>query len=562
MPQWDRHWLLGILGSLVLLAASVTLSLWYLASLFALPQQFGLPPLNGLGEQGGTVIWVGGIGGLTLFFSSQGARRRGRARQSALGGGPSGIPLATVAADPACTPDATHLPLALPWRRRPRGREWAAASLMTLIAGSFFGFLFALPALLGIGLQTLGEYMARHSIADLIATVLLLAFDICLAVAGLVALVVALTSRLGPEYGVVADDEGIRALHLKGPGPRLRWSDVRLVEVAQCSSNKDARIFTVYGPRASVYWWDFKKPPRKRRRPEISREEFEGRQQALLALLASRTGLQPRTFSTQLVCDDELAARPLPTHRYRVLAYGIGYGLAGVLLLLAAAVLVLPLTHNPLLDGYAALTSALAGITLVVIVTQALRPARTSSPQHGERYTLPIVPRLAADPMDVTYRRPFTGRLQDAAIGLVLLCDAVPAVLAQVNLPAVPPLAFATHVVALLLFLVAFIGLFALFNAIGGRRTTLTASAGGLSERAGRTTTLLSWGAIVSLRLELEKGAPDSFTALGRDGETISWPARGVIWQAGHPGLPSITPEELAAIVVQQSGVHLTVKDA
>jgi hypothetical protein len=206
MPQWDRYWLLGILGSLVLLAASVILGLWYLASLFALPQQFGLPPLNGLGEQGGIVIWVGGIGGLTLFFGSLGARRRVRARRSALGGGPSGIPLATIAADPAHTPDAAQLPLVLPWRRRPRGREWAAVLIVTLITGSGPALLLALPVLFGIGLQTLGEYMAHSSIADLIAVVLYLAFDICLAVTGLVALVVALTSRLGPVYGVVADD--------------------------------------------------------------------------------------------------------------------------------------------------------------------------------------------------------------------------------------------------------------------------------------------------------------------------------------------------------------------
>jgi hypothetical protein len=148
------------------------------------------------------------------------------------------------------------------------------------------------------------------------------------------------------------------------------------------------------------------------------------------------------------------------------------------------------------------------------------------------------------------------------AIGLVLLLDIVPAVAAQVNLPASPPLAFATRAVADLLLLIALIGLFAIFNASSGRRTTLTASTDGLRERQGRETTQLPWDAIVWLSVELEKGTPDAFTALSHDGETITWPARGTIWQPGRSGQPPLSPEELAAIVAQRSGVPLTIEEA
>lgn len=274
MPQWDRYWPLGLAGSLALLTASATLSVWYLASLFALPQQLGLPPLTDPGQMGGDVIWIGGIGGLQLFFISRGARRRARMRRLALGGDLSVMPLATITADPANAPDAAHLPLVLPWRRKPRGREWAMPAMMTLVFGSGPGTLLTLAVLPGIGWQTFGEYMVHHSIGDLIALVLLVAFETCLAVMTLVAFVSALTSQLGPEYGVVADNEGISTVHLKGQGPRLGWGDVRLLEVSQVFGRW---IVTLYGPRARVYWQDFD-TPRKRMRLEISHEEFEDRE--------------------------------------------------------------------------------------------------------------------------------------------------------------------------------------------------------------------------------------------------------------------------------------------
>lgn len=225
-----------------------------------------------------------------------------------------------------------------------------------------------------------------------------------------------------------------------------------------------------------------------------------------------------------LTANEESAQRP--TRNYRALAYVVGYGLAGGLVLLAAAVLALPLTYNPLLDGYAATTTALAGIILMIFVRQALKPAPTSSPQHGVEYALPVAPPLAAELVEVSYRRRLMGRLQDGIIGLVLLLDIVPAVAALFLIhdhPShFPPLAFATRAVADLLFLIAPIGLFAIFIAISSGRTTLTASPDGLRERDGRTTTHLPWDTIVWLDLELEKGSPDHFMALSRYGEIIT----------------------------------------
>lgn len=570
MPQWDRYWPLGLLSSVLLLTASILLSTWYLASLFALPQQFGLPPLAGLGQMGGSIIWVGGFGGLGLFVSSRAAHRRARLRRVALGGDPSVMPLATIVPDPAHAPDAAHRPLMLPWRRTPRGREWGTPLLLTLLMSPAPVFIavvtFVFPTLIGWSVQDEIAYLAHRpmdNIIDAAAMALLLALETCLAVNALVALVRALTSRLGPAYGVVADDEGISTLHLKGQGPRLRWADMRLLEVSQpIKSGGGARFFTIYGPdpRTSVYWQYFRQPRRKRLRLESSREEFETRQRSLLALIASRTSLQPRTFSVELTRDEELARQPVRSYRW--LAYSLRYGLVGVPLLLAVAVLALPLTHNPLLDGYAATTSALFGIAVLVSFRRTLMPGRAPSPPPAPRYTLPAAPPLATEPIEVTYRRRFTGRLQDFAIGLVLVPDVVPAFAAELNAGSFPLQGFAMHVVAFLTFLLALVGIAALINAFTGRRATLAASTSGLTERRGRDKMELPWDSILLLELELDKDEPEQFSVLSRDGDTLTWPARGVIWRPSRPGHPLISAEELAAVVAQRSGVQLTIKEA
>jgi len=564
VPQWDRYWPIGLASSVLLMAASLTLSVWYLASLFALPQLVGLPPLTDPGELGSDVIWLGGFGGLSLFFASRAARRRSRLRRLALGGDVSMMPLASIVANPANAPDATHLPLVLPWRRKPRGREVGIWLFLLLWVGILLAFEISVVVLVAwftdTDLGTMLGYLMRGSVVDNVIFAAILIVVMGFAVLGLIGLIHALTSRLGPEYAVVADDEGIAALHLKGQGPHLRWSEIRLLEVSRMSARGKERIFTVYGNDRSRSWHDFEKPPRKRFRPDIPREEFTSRQRALLALVTARTGLQPRTLSTSVMRDDKLAKRRNPN--YRAIAYGVGYGVAGMLLLLAIAILALPLTHNPLLDGYAASTMALAGFGIMMIVRRALTPQRRRSAQPFLPYALPVAPPLGQESMELIYRRGLGSRLQYLAIGCALTLDIVPAFVAQINLPQSPPLAFATRSIASLLFLVGLIGIAAIFIALGRSSTRITVGASGLGERDGRKKTQIAWDAIVLVSAELERGMPKTFLVLGRDGAIITWPARGAIWRPSSPVQQFISPEELAALVVARSGVHLTTKEA
>jgi hypothetical protein len=564
VPQWDRYWPIGLASSVVLMAASLTLGVWYLASLFALPQRVGLPPLNDPGELGGDVIWLAGPGGFSLFFASHAARKRSRLRWLALRGDVSKMPLASVVTDPSDAPDAAHLPFPLPWRRMPRGRE-VGFWLFLLLWGSVlliveFAVLVLVAQLTNTDLGTMLGSLVQADIIDDVVLAILLVVVMGFVVLGLIGLIRGLRSPLGPKYALVAGGEGIAALHLKGQGPRLRWGEIRLLEVSRMSARGNERIFTVYGNGRSISWHDFEKPPRKRFRPDIPREEFTCRQRALLALIATRTGLQPRTFSTALMRDDELAKRRSPNSRASV--YVVGYGVATLLFLLAMAILALPLTHNLLLNGYAAATTAVSGLGLAAMVRRTLGPRRAGPAQPSLPYALPVAPTAGLESFDLMSRRGLGSRLKEFAIGFALTLDIVPAFAAQANLPDSPLLAFATRAVADLIFLVSIIGMGAIAIALGRSSTHIIVEAGGLGERAGRKATQLAWDAIVLVSAELERDTPKSFLALGRDGEIITWPVHGAIWESKSPLQSHISPEELAALVVARSGVQLTTKEA
>lgn len=560
MPQWDRYWPMGRLAALVMLATSGGLDVWYLASLIGLPQRLGLPPLTDLGDMGGDVIWIGGPGGLALLGWSRDARRRTLARRRARNGEEGAIRLASIVPDPADAPPESALPLELVWRRKPRGREWVPLFIVTLFFGSVPVLLVATGLIFGASPQNLGNFLFQGPNGDVIMIAILASFFVSGMVASFIALILALASRLGPPYGVMADEHGIRQLHLKGPGSLLRWSDIHWIEVFQFSTDAQ-RVFSAFGTKASIYWEDFTRVRRRGRRVRIDFKELELRQRAVLALVAARTGRQPRSFSLALMRDEDIPE--VPRRKCRLLAYSFGYSVAAVLLALPVAVLSLPLTHFALLNYYAAVTCAAAGMGIGVIVRRALNP-RTRPIGDEVQFTLPVESPLNSDPVTVSYRRALASRLHDAAIGVPLVLDLVPAFagIASATHSYISPLAaFATRVVASLVFFVAMVGVAAIIIALQSGRATLTLDTNGLSERAGRKMLRFSWHEIVAVNVALERGQPESYFALSRSGETINLPARNAVWRAPELGQQTLSPNELAALVVARSGATLLVKD-
>jgi hypothetical protein len=543
MPQWDRWWPLGLAGGVALLAAGATLGLWYLASLFAVP---GLP-LPASHDNSGLVLYICLLGAMWLLSRSLAARRRVHARRAALAGDVTVMWPSIIQADAAQRPDVSELPITLAWRPRPKRRGWGGWLLLALIVSTV---VIAIPVVLAL-LAPWPWTIAIPSITDLLEglffIVLFFAQWICLVVGAIgawVAFAKAVSAPLGPVYGVRADDDGIRTLHLLGEGPLLHWSDVRLFEV---SGSARRRVFSVYAADAMIWWQSVTVPDLANTAPEMDRRD---RQWRLLALAVARLGQQPVTCTPALIRE---APPGRLARRYRLRAYSISLGLPLVLFVVAAASLVLPLSPLAWLNWYAALSTALMGVAIM----WATRMALWVSPRLP--YALPAAPALPAEPLTFTFSRTTSNRFRDIGIGVLCLLNVIPVAVASFNLPASPAQAYRVQVVDTALIIVLVIGLIALINGLGSGRTHLKIQRDGLATTHGYKATWLEWGAIVRLQLEMLGGRPLQFIATGRDGETIGWPARDVVWRVAGRGQPPLSPDELAALVAARSGAALVI---
>ncbi len=94
---------------------------------------------------------------------------------------------------------------------------------------------------------------------------------------------------------VIAYPNGLHYFPSIGRSQLLRWSDVRLWEIAL---EGQVRIYRVYGPQLRLEWRDPPAPPLI----WLSlKEHFAERQQALINLIAQRTSLVPRTLQKELM---------------------------------------------------------------------------------------------------------------------------------------------------------------------------------------------------------------------------------------------------------------------
>jgi hypothetical protein len=100
-----------------------------------------------------------------------------------------------------------------------------------------------------------------------------------------------LPAKRGKPHGVMTSDEGITSQPQVGRRRFIRWDDMRLLEVADSS-------FSLYGRDATIQWYNT--GPNNWVETGTTDEEFSRRHQMLLALIAVRAGLVPRTFSKSL----------------------------------------------------------------------------------------------------------------------------------------------------------------------------------------------------------------------------------------------------------------------
>jgi hypothetical protein len=541
MPQWDRWWPLGVAGGLVLLAAAVPFGLLYLALLAGLP---GTPPASAAGVNGFAILfWCAPAGGWLLSISRR-ARQRARACRLAMRGDQSAMALSYISATVLRLPETGDLPVTLAWRHRATAREWGWWLMLALGSSTVVALFIGLQVVFPGDLWSMFVVSAYNTLAEVVTNLLAFAGLMLVTVVAWAGVIQTASDPLGPPYAVRADDTGIRALHALGEGPLMRWSDVRLFEVSNQYGLPTREMFCLYTSDKAVWWVDTEDLENESAAAEVDRLDCQRR---LLAMIVERTGMEPRTCTPALM-------RELSTRHSRWWVHPIRYVLPLALFLISIASLVLPLTPIVALNAYAAATIALVGAVIVWGGRQGREPPAAVP------YALTAVPALPEELVVVVYGDAFRRRLQFAGIGLIFLLDAVPAVSAFSNVPAAPTPAFRVQFIAWSLTALAIIGLVVFAIGVLSNRTRLYIESTGLLESEGRTSTWLAWDDIVDLSVKMSQGGPASFTALRRDGKSITWPARNVIWKGSGRTPAPISPDELAAIVAERSDVRLLIE--
>lgn len=360
------------------------------------------------------------------------------------------------------------------------------------------------------------------------------------------------TAELHTTRGVVSADAA--GLHFHRIGTRrhdvsVLWGEARLLEVWHSSvGQQQVRGFSLYGQRAKIEW-------RLPRSPHARLQKQTDAEAALLAAIHTHTGLAPRTLAPALRAPDVYpVARAGPKPR--------GIILLIVVVLLpfaaAAATMMLPLTIEPELNAYVALTFGVLGLLLVVASALALSELVTRAPLPDPGAILPP----GAPPPDTSgtgiyalrWRERFVTRLGQAALGLLFAGNIVVLlhIMFGAEVAGADAMKFALNFA---LGAVAVLGVLLLLAAPFTGRSLITADATGL--HSGRQT--LRWAEVEEVVVRVPSRTVASFKVVGDAGEvTIDWPAK--VHATPQRGTQVVTPSELAALVVGRSGKALRVE--
>jgi hypothetical protein len=122
-----------------------------------------------------------------------------------------------------------------------------------------------------------------------------------------------LPTQFGRPFGVNADEEGISARTQFGARARLRWDDVRLVEISVAKDSPMVSAagyaYTIYGPHSEIEWRDSYARESLPEYEPVGMTTGDAQSQArrLLAVAMARTGLplhaQPEAAITRRASD-------------------------------------------------------------------------------------------------------------------------------------------------------------------------------------------------------------------------------------------------------------------
>ncbi len=627
MPTRDRHWRAQLIGGLVTMMVACALGVALVVSQLQLFQVEGyslgdllspprihwlILPLLGSTAMLGSLV----LRGYGLWRDGRRAHVRYQGRVAAMRGDPSAMPLAreqVVAANPADAPDLRGSPLALTWRH-------------TTIAYRVYVPLFGLAILVFLALAGLPLFLFWLAATTPTTTppplwgwIILYGVIGFLLVASL--LVVGLFTRelidLRHPRGVVVTEEGIAYYTAHHPPRLLRWEDLRLFEIAtpdrpQSSSES---FYVLHGLYGEAQWVT---TPRNTAfiTYDAPNDELARRQQALLDLIAARTGLRARTFAATMQQRDEQDADAVVDQQTeqpsRHTQQTINLVLFIVCLLIigpsAALIVIGGMTTSPLMNLIVA--GALLSLLLAVALgalraylrdrssNQQPDPTMRNQPPNDSTMAVsavkakapPSVVALADGHVTLAFAEGISvgAYLGLVAVSLAMSVCALPelsATIAWLGARVAPLRALtsaaptitgngiglqgvASQCGAIVLAAIGVLGCFMLCFSIVPYRAVLSADATGLYRRHRRKTTQLAWRQIAEIEAQRTGGGYERFTVTNSGASvSITWQAdpnthrslttrdiRGI----GTPIQP-ITAHELAALVVKRSRVALIV---
>jgi hypothetical protein len=561
MPTVDRYWWAETLFALVLAAGAIVAAVLPVLTVL---------PLKTFGEDiSGNLLAVLATGllllltALVLAFMSVRARYRARMRRSVFRGMQDAIPMSRLTVHPEAAPDVATEPLVLEWIVSAR-TKLARGQLLVLHGLLLLATLVLSEAYLALVLRE--EHPTGPSDVPRILTIAGMVLVAVLTVVLLGIIGRALPTLFGRPFGITASDGGIMAKTMFGSNRRLRWEDMRLLEVAT-SRTPGGRQFFLQGGRVTISWSNVEANSRDFRPHGMTAEEMTVRVQAMLDLINARTGLAPRTFTKTLRAADT-AASPVDS---RVMTFLALLVLATFTCGVAVGAVVVPLTTLHALNLDVASSLAIVALVLMAVAFRRLmlRPTRDKQPDVLQSST-PLS--LGDSDYELAYGFPPSRRLAFTTLGAVLLVNLAPLLLVwlPIMLYSLLPRATRQYTPSALSAALAYIvgiyggtGLALLRSAVRNGNIRVHAGAKALTDIVGKQSHSLPWGTIERVEEHRRNGRALSYEAIGEGGEIkiirMAEPSRlRQLLPTGNT-LP-IAPDELTRFVAQRSGKPIDVR--
>lgn len=595
MSFLERHWWIGLVGSLIAAAAMVIAPIVVLQQLLPLDIELGNSLTKDFLLAGAfaTILFVSLL--MLASFTVRG-RYRARLRAEALRGNLAVMPVSTLTVDASKAPDVSVVPLVLSWKANAMSRFGQAP--LSILKAVFPGFLLALFWILMIVALVKDPSAFYAHLQQLFAEQWYMLLGILLATVGYAALIVVLIrllpTQFGKPFGVTASSEGIHYRTEFGREGFISWEEMKLLEVEPLGlpiMMASLREYKLYGANAGqVAIWRNHLPIGGEYVPDgMSQAEMTVRLQVLLHLINARTGLAPRTFSKALR-PKEVQSAATQGHAHALnggpnksspsnenAGIGVLFLGAGITLALAVVVILFPISALFVLNIAVASSLIILALILIVYTLWVFFQQRRAS-------NSPILPPIARvtsfpDTPESTYAlsfgRPSRHRLVMSLLGLLMTIDIVPALLIVPSVlnVFVHPLAARDSTArgpgGILLFAVAFygiLGIMLLIAAFWPVTWTVRATRSALSLTSStKHSSALPWESIERITAKVRRGEVVTYTTIGDAGRTsILWFAEPSTLRTALPidGTSPIAPDQLAALAAQRTGKDIEVVHA